>query len=153
MATKKPTTSTPAKVTEPPAEKVVEPTAEEIKDVEIARDELLAGVPELRPAARFRLVHRHAFNELSLLAVKNDVNKFFDRVREESTDPKNDSKAALIESMEGAQKFAEFVAEIDLWAESIAVDPAEYEKWALSLEEPATVLLLLYMKYQEDLGE
>lgn len=132
-------------------EEVVEvdaiPTDEELRESRAERDEILAGMPELLPAARFRLRHKNAFAALKIQAVKS---KAFEAVRALRESTKDDDVIARLESY---QTFNEFLAEIDEWAESIAVDPQAYADWATDLEDATIPMISLFAKYSEELGE
>ena len=110
------------------------------------RRELLADMPELRPAYRFRLAHKNAFTNLTLDAAKTgafDGNGDGDGMLEfDMTKP---------EDIERYQKFADFIASVDTWAETIADDPEAYAKWAEGKNEE--VFVALYIEYRDALGK
>jgi len=105
------------------------------------RAELLADMPPLRPAHRFRLRHRNAFHDLSLEAVKAGA---FDRddLDYDLSDPAD---------IEAFQKLQKFVESIDEWAEGIAEDPDAYAAWSEGKTEET--FIALFVQYREDLGE
>ncbi len=105
------------------------------------RAELLADMPPLRPAHRFRLRHRNDFQNVSLEAMKSGA---FDR-EDMSFDL---SKPADIEAF---QKLQEFVVTIDEWAESIAEDADAYAEWSEGKDEET--FMALYVEYRNALGE
>lgn len=105
------------------------------------RQELLADMPSLRPARRFRLAHRNAFHNLSLEALKSGA--FDGEDMEFNTDNPAD--------IERFQKLQKFVESIDAWAESIADDQVAYAEWAEGKEEEH--FLALFAEYKDALGE
>lgn len=119
-------------------------TPSELVDAEIEAAELratlLADMPALRPATRFRLAHRNAFHNLSLEALKSGV-----------FDGDLDFDMEKPEDIERYQKLMKFVESIDEWAESIADSPAEYAKWAEGKDEET--FLALFSEYKAALGE
>lgn len=126
-----------------PAEKTITPSEaidaeQEAKEL---RQELLADMPPLRPARRFRLGHRNAFHNLSLEALKSGT---FDG---ESMDFDMDKP----EDIERFQKLQKFVESIDEWAESIAEDANAYAVWSEGKSEEH--FLALFAEYKEALGE
>lgn len=124
--------------------KKVQPKPSEIIDQEQEaaelRKELLADMPPLRPARRFRLGHRNAFHNLSLEALKS---RAFDGDMEFNMDKPED-----IERFQNLQKFVE---SIDEWAESIADDPEAYTLWSEGKTEEH--FLALFAEYKDALGE
>lgn len=121
------------------------PTPSEIVDSEIEaedlRRELLADMPSLRPAHRFRLAHRNAFHNLSLEAMKSGA---FD-----GDDMEFDTETP--EGIERYQKLQTFIESIDAWAETIADDPDAYAKWAEGKDEQT--FIALFVDYKAALGE
>lgn len=121
------------------------PTPSELADQKIEREELrrelLADLPPLRPAYRFRLRHRNAFANLSLEAMKSGA---FDRdtLEYDLTDPAD---------IEDFQKLQKFVESIDEWAEGIAEDPNAYAEWSEGKTEEH--FMALFATYQAELGE
>lgn len=107
------------------------------------REELLAELPALRPARRFRLSHRNAFTNLTLDAAKSGA--FDEGDGQLEFDPKNP------EDIDRLQKLNAFVASIDEWAESIADDPDAYALWAEGKTQEHFVAL--YVQYRDALGE
>lgn len=124
--------------------KKVQPKPSEIIDQEQEaaelRKELLADMPALRPARRFRLGHRNAFHDLSLEALKSGA---FEGDMEFNMDKPED-----IERFQNLQKF---VVSIDEWAESIADDPEAYALWSEGKTEEH--FLALFAEYKDALGE
>ncbi|KJL39907.1 hypothetical protein [Microbacterium trichothecenolyticum] len=146
--TRKPAAPKPA----PVVDEVVEtpPTPSEAADMVIEREELrralLAELPELRPAHRFRLGHRNAFHNLSLEAMKSGA---FDRET-------LDYDLTKPEDIEDFQKLQKFVESIDDWAESIAVDVDAYVEWSERVgngDSAEETFMALFSTYQADLGE
>jgi hypothetical protein len=125
------------KATEKPSELI----DAELEQKEL-REELLAGLPALRPARRFRLGHRNAFTNLTLDAVKSGA---FEGDGALEFDMSNK------EDIERLQKLNDFVASIDEWAETIADDPDEYAAW--SEGKTQEVFMALYTTYRDELGE
>ncbi|MDY0829136.1 hypothetical protein SK224_08355 [Microbacterium sp. BG28] len=121
------------------------PTAAEIAEAKRAQDEinaeLLAGMPELRPAHRFRLAHRNAFHNLLLDATASGA---FDR-------PELDFDLADPDDIAAFKKLQKFVESIDVWAESIAVDASDYAEWSEGKTEDT--FIALFNVYREALGE
>lgn len=122
------------------------PKASEIIDAELEqkelREELLADLPSLRPAHRFRLAHRNAFTNLSLDAAKSGA---FDG------DGPLEFDGSKPEDIERLQKLNDFLASIDSWAESIADNPDEYATWAEG--KTPDHFMALYITYRDALGE
>lgn len=150
MPAPKKITKAVAKPTEPTVEEAVVDadsvlTAEQERDARAAREELLDGMPELRPAHRFRLRHRNDFESLRLEAVKSGA---FEAVK----DLRNES-GATVDRYEKYLTFRGFLGKVDEFAEGIATNPEEYAAWAESLDEPEATFLALFSKYVEDLGE
>lgn len=121
-----------------------DPTPSEIIDAEQEakelRAELLAEMPALRPARRFRLSHRNAFQNLSLEALKSGA-----------FDGDMDFDMSKPEDIERFQKLQTFVESIDAWAESIAENVDEYIQWAEGKDEET--FMALFVEYKESLGE
>lgn len=115
---------------------------EELEQKEL-REQILADLPALRPAARFRLRHRNAFTNLILDAAKSGA---FDDdegpLEIETTTP---------EGIERLQKLNKFVESIDAWAESIAEDVDEYIAWSEGKTQEH--FMALFVSYREALGE
>lgn len=130
---------------EPVAEDIDVPTPSEDVDDRIELEELeqefLSDLPKLLPAHRFRISQRHAFQDLVLEAMKEKV---FDR---EAMDYDMDKP----EDIEAFQKFQRFVASIDLWAETIAINPTDYAAWSEGKTEEHFVVL--FRVYKAALGE
>lgn len=106
------------------------------------REQLLAELPPLRPAKRFRLGHRNAFTNLTLDAAKSGA---FDGDGALEFDP---SKKDDIERL---QKLNTFVESIDVWAESIAENVEAYIAWSEGKTQEH--FLALYVQYRDALGE
>lgn len=150
MPAPKKITKAVAQPTEPTVEEAVVDaeallTAEQERDARAAREELLEGMPELRPAHRFRLRHKNDFEALRLDAIKSGA---FDAVK----DLRNESNTT-VDRYEKYLTFRGFLGKVDEFAESIAVNPEEYAAWAESLTEPEAAFLALFSKYVEELGE
>lgn len=122
------------------------PKPSEAIDAQMERDalyeELLGDMPALLPPVRFRISHRHDFDNLSLEAAKS---KAFDGDGELEFDMNKP------EDIERFQALRRFVASIDLWAERIAEDPVAYAKWSEGKTEEH--FMALFRKYQDALGE
>lgn len=127
-----------------PAKKAPKPS--ETVDAQIERDdlaeELLSELPELRPAYRFRLAHRNAFQNLSLDALKSGAFDGEGALEFDLSKP---------EDIERFQKLQKFVESIDEWAESIAIDPAAYAAWSEGKTEEH--FMALFVSYRDALGE
>ncbi|MDQ1113931.1 hypothetical protein QE418_003379 [Microbacterium testaceum] len=110
-------------------------------EAEELRAELLADMPALRPAHKFRIRHRNAFQNVSLEAIKSGA---FDRdnLSYDLNDPKD---------IEAFQALQEFIATIDEWAESIAEDPDAYAAWSEGKDEET--FMAIYVEYRRALGE
>lgn len=106
------------------------------------REKLLADLPALRLARRFRLGHRNAFTNLMLDAAKSGA---FD------SDDVLEFDASKPEDIERLQKLNSFVESIDEWAESIADDPAAYALWSEGKTQEH--FIALFVHYREALGE
>jgi hypothetical protein len=110
------------------------------------RAELLGDMPVLRPPHRFRLGHRNAFTNLTLDAAKSgafDGNGDGDGMLEFDLTKPGD--------IERYQKFADFVASVDDWAETIAEDKDAYAEWSEGKTEEH--FIALYMHYRDELGK
>ncbi|WP_100813012.1 hypothetical protein [Microbacterium lacus] len=137
----------------PPAAKPTEPAPEEsieidpVKEREAAerRAELLEDIPELRPAARFRLRHRNDFHNLVLEAKKSGA------FEGGSDDSELDFDMDKPEDIVRFQKLQEFVVSIDEWAETIAEDIDAYTLWSEGKTEET--FIALFVEYREALGE
>lgn len=139
MATATPKTPQDRKTKTPKPSEVVDANMEQ----EELRRELLADMPALRPAYRFRLGHRNDFMNLSLDALKSGA---FEGNGELEFDPENKP-----EDIDRLQKLNNFVASIDTWAEGIAEDPAAYAEWAEGKTQEH--FMALFVEYREALGE
>lgn len=121
------------------------PKPTEIIDAEIEQEEkiaeLLADLPPLIEPHRFRIAHRHAFDDLILEAQKSGA---FER-------DDMDYDFTVAEDIEDYQKLAKFIASIDTWAESIARDKDAYVAWSEGKREDT--FLALFQHYKKALGE
>lgn len=121
-------------------------TPSEVLDAELEqkelREQLLADLPVLRPAARFRLGHRNAFTNLTLDAAKSGAFDGDGALEFDTSKP---------EDIERLQKLNRFMESIDEWAESIAENPAEYAVWAEGKTQEH--FMALYITYRDALGE
>lgn len=138
------TPSTSAPIDEDVVEGELIAPSEEI-DAELEQqariDELLADLPSLIEPHRFRIAHRHAFDDLVLEAQKSGA---FER-------DNMDYDWTVPEDIEDYQKLAKFIASIDTWAESIARDKDAYVSWSEGKREEH--FLALFEKYKKALGE
>lgn len=115
----------------------------EAQDARAEQEDLLADMPALRPATRFRLRHTNAFQEIMLDATSKGV---FDDAEDGLTlDPKNPEDVAKLKVLNA------LCADIDEFAESIAEDPLAYEKWAEGKKHGTFIAIL--NRYNEALGE
>jgi hypothetical protein len=134
----------PAAPRRAPARKPKEQTPSEVNDAKLEQEELaaelLADLPELRPAARFRLVHRNAFHNLRLDAYAEGA--FEGDMQFDMDKP---------EDIARYKKLQTFVESIDAFAESIAVEPAAYVEWSEGKTEDH--FLAIFNRYAEALGE
>ncbi|ALJ22041.1 hypothetical protein [Microbacterium sp. No. 7] len=105
---------------------------------------LLADLPALRPAHKFRIGQRVAFENLMLNAVK-------DGIISDDDDGPMEFDIANPADIERLQKLRDFVVTIDEWAEGIAVDKDAYAEWAEGKTEEH--FMALFQKYQAELGE
>lgn len=137
--------TTPKKNDKPKATQPDRPTPSEEVDetieLEDLRAEFLADLPALLPAHRFRISQRHAFQNLVLEAQKEKV---FDR---ESMD----YDLSKPDDIDAFQKLQNFVASIDLWAETIALNPTDYAAWSEGKTEEH--FIVLFRVYRVALGE
>lgn len=129
MSETTPTTSTPTDE----IDDALEAAAEEA--------EYLSDLPPLVPAHRFRIGQRHSFDNLLLEAKKSGA---FDRDEMEFDLDKP-------EDIEDFQKLTAFIASIDVWAESIAINRDAYIEWSQGKREDH--FLALFKKYKRELGE
>ena len=118
----------------------------EVIDDQIDNDETeseaLAGLPALIPAHRFRARHRINFQNLQLNALKSGAFEGNGALEFDMSTP---------EGIEQYQALMEFVATIDEWAETIAIDPDAYAEWAEG--KNYNTFIALFVKYQRELGE
>ena len=139
---RKPKSTAKAARTAPKPSEVIDAEMEQ----EALRRELLADMPALRAPHRFRLGHRNAFTNLTLDAAKSgafDGNGDGDGMLEfDMSNPAD---------IERYQKFADFIASVDTWAETIAEDPEAYAAWSEGKTEETFVAL--YMQYRDALGK
>lgn len=117
-------------------------TVDEQLDQDALRAELLADLPELLPAHRLRARARAGFDRLIMHATVGNV------FRKDGMLSFDLNKPADVERYDA---FLEFVAEIDEWAETIAIDPEAYADW--SAGKDGEVFMALFMEYQRALGE
>ncbi|WP_136057239.1 hypothetical protein [Microbacterium sp. K24] len=143
-----PTPTTKPQDRKPKATAKVAPKPSEVVDAELEQAELfaelLADLPPMRPATRFRVRHRNDFANLVLDAAKSGA-----FAGEDSGPLEFDS--AKPEDIERLQKLNEFVACIDEWAETIADDPEAYAEW--SEGKTHDHFMALYITYRDALGE
>lgn len=135
---KKTTPKTPQDHKAPKPSEVIESDDEQRE----LREQLLADLPALRPARRFRLGHRNTFTNLTLDAAKSGA---FDG------DGALEFDASKPEDIERLQKLNAFVESIDEWAEGIADDPEAYALWSEGKTQEH--FIALYVHYREALGE
>ncbi|GAA2577300.1 hypothetical protein [Microbacterium binotii] len=140
------TDTKPARARKAPSDRQAKtPTPAEIDDAKREQDELnaslLVGLPELRPAHRFRLAHRNAFHNLLLDATASGA---FDR-------PELDFDLTNPDDIAAFKKLQSFVESIDEWAESIAEDVVAYTEWSEGKTEDT--FIALFNTYREALGE
>lgn len=131
MATKKTTEKAEA----------VQPTAEELHDDQLELEELLADLPPMREPERLRIRHKNSLKAIGLRHADNlDA---LAAAREDDADVPLDVKLGLLE----------LVADMDDFAESIAVDKEAYEAWAIANSDNVPVFVALLNKYMGALGE
>lgn len=119
--------------------------AEDILEAEIEREDLLAGMPALKPPTKLRLAQR---NRLSILLMDSglaDLDEGEDPDADEDFDPRNPAHREKIKDLLG------IAAGIDEFAESIALDPVAYAAWAEGKD--ADVFLAILAVYQSAVGE
>lgn len=123
---------------------------DEMLEVEELRQKYLGDLPDgvLLPPHRFRISQRHAFQNLVLNAIKDEVF--------EGLEPDDEGTIELDgkvnpEDIEKIQKVNAFLASIDEWAESIAIDKDAYVKW--SEGKVTDHFMVLFRWYRVALGE
>lgn len=118
----------------------------EIIDDQLENDateaDALAGLPELLPAHRFRARHRVNFQNLQLEALKSGVFGGDGALEFDTSTP---------EGIERYQALLDFIATVDEWAETIAIDADAYADWAAGKDYNS--FIALFVKYQRELGE
>ncbi|UOR02060.1 hypothetical protein MUN77_01630 [Leucobacter allii] len=130
-------TKTPDPQTDP-----VESTAAAELEAELNDEELLADMPELRSPARLRMRHKNR-----LLALATRMHK---RLGAKGVKVK-DGRAKL--TMDDMLGMLDICAEIDEFAESIAIDRDAYEEWAEANSDNHAAFIAILMRYQEAMGE
>ncbi|WP_159794453.1 hypothetical protein [Puerhibacterium puerhi] len=123
--------------TRKPATKPATSRTLEERDAQIAEDELLKGVPALKPATAFR--QRDRSNLLKLGLQLSDV------AGEDGEVDENDPRAAAA--------MLDLLADADEFFESIAVDRDAYVAWSEGLEHSEQVFSALIAKYTRAVGE
>ena len=142
--TRKPAAADAAAVDEVDEVDVASPSelVDERLDQDALRAELLGDMPELTPAYRLRARQRAGFDRLKMRATVGGVFSGDGMLTFDLTKPKD---------VDRYDAFLEFVAEIDEWAESIAVDPDAYAEW--SAGKGGEHFMAIFMDYQVALGE
>jgi hypothetical protein len=121
------------------------PKAEDILEEEIAKEDLLADMPALKPPTKLRLAQR---NRLSILLMDSGLIDEEDddaSDEDEDFDYRNPEHRAKIKDMLG------LAAAIDEFAESIALDQAAYVEWAEGKD--VDVFLAIFQRYTSAVGE
>lgn len=111
-------------------------------DTDATEAEALAGLPALVPAHRFRARHRVNFQNLQLEALKSGVFGGDGALNIDTSTP---------EGIEHYQALLDFIATVDEWAETIAIDADAYADWAAGKDY--NTFIALFVKYQRELGE
>jgi hypothetical protein len=117
------------------------PTAAETLESELNQDELLADLPELKAPARLRLRERNVILKLAI-----NLRSLMDEGDE--------SESASINIDEDDARMPlllDVLADIDEFAESIAVDKDAYVEWSLNKDYETFSALL--MRYASAVGE
>lgn len=111
----------PKKKTE---EEVPEPTEAELKrEAELEEEELLADMPKLKAPDKLRIGERNRLMKLAIAQRSVFKNTLGDKKTSKDVDTDDideDELVAVLDLMDGVDKFAE----------SIAFDPEEYAEWA-----------------------
>ena len=145
-ATKKTAAAEPAAI-EPatPEDALLSPT-EAALDKELDSEELLADLPELRAPHQLRLRHR---NRLILL-----VAKAHDRGLFKSPEEAEKAKASgTLGDVAEIEVMLDLLAEVDEFAESIAVDPEAYAAWATKNSDNMEPFMAILSRYAVSVGE
>lgn len=145
MATKTTKTTKTTKSTDTVADEVVQ--GELITDAEAQREEqlemedLLADMPEILSTTRFRLRHKNQLKEIA-----NRYQADIVKARKLSADdkPMTPEIGLRLEAMAG---------EVDMFAQTIAVDAEAYENWAIAKSDDVSVFVALLSKLMGALGE
>ena len=136
MATKK--TSADDNVVELKAPEVTE---EEVRDHELEQEDLLAGMPELRAPGRLRIRHK---NRLKAIGIRHGKHlQALSAAQENDTDIPEEAAIGLLD----------LAAEVEEFGESIAIDPAAYEEWAIKHADDVAVFVALLNRYMGAVGE
>lgn len=138
-------TKTTKKTTAPVDEEVVVgevmTDAEAQREEELEMEDVLADMPELLDTRRFRLRHKNQLKEI-YFRYQDDLAEARKYSAEDKTLP---PKIGLsLEAMAG---------EIDMFAQTIAVDSKAYEDWAVEKSDDVTVFVALLTKMMSALGE
>lgn len=115
----------------------IEPSAEEAHERELAEEDLLADMPALREPHRLRVRHRNRILRVALHASGLDI----EAATSEDADP--EAQIALLE----------LLADVDEFAESIAVDKEAYAAWSESKSDKYDVFMAILNRYAVISGE
>lgn len=126
------------------AAKDAEGTAAEELETKLNVDELLEDMPELRAPHRLRLRHKNALKTLAARVGARAASL-----------PETIKKSAggFDLKTEEMLLFLDLAAEIDEWAESIAVDKEAYELWAEARQDDPAPFLAIMNRYMDAVGE
>lgn len=120
---------------------VAQPTAEELHDDQLELEELLADLPAMRAPERLRIRHKNSLKAIGLRHADNL--EALSVARENDTDVPMEVKLGLLE----------LTADMDDFAESIAIDKTAYEEWSIANSDNVPVFVALLNKYMGALGE
>lgn len=122
--------------------KDVEPiSAADELEKEISDEELLADLPELRSPERLRIRHRNRIMSAYFKAERNGL------ISDSEEGEDEDLKGEKLEVM------FEFLADVDDFAESIAIDLDAYVEWAEKNSSNYPAYMALMRRYVSAVGE
>lgn len=122
-------------------------TAAKSRDTQELETELLADMPDLKPALRLRIGERNRLSEILLDAYASGLFGRSDDDSAEGFDLDLDNP----EDLAKYKQLNRLCEDIDAWAESIAIDSEAYAEWAGGKQHDTYFAIL--NRYQEAQGE
>ncbi|MBQ9917354.1 MAG: hypothetical protein IJO71_09160 [Microbacterium sp.] len=141
------TTTTTTRGKKPADHQAPKGTAAQARDTQQLEEELLADLPELKPALKLRIGERNRLSEILLDAYASGLFGGSDDERSEGFDLDLDNP----EDLAKYKQLNRLCEQIDEWAESIAVDREAYAEWAGGKQHDTYFAIL--NRYQEAQGE